>query len=55
MGADGSRQRDGHPRGLAIQLSQGQGPQPLALEGAPPAVDVLSTQVAPGKFRLDDL
>jgi hypothetical protein len=35
-GAGVSRQRDGRPRGLAIQLSQGLDRQSLSPEGAPP-------------------
>jgi hypothetical protein len=33
-----------HARGLTIQLSQGQGRQPLRPEGAPPATGVLRSQ-----------
>jgi hypothetical protein len=35
-----------HARGLTIQLSQGQGRQPLRPEGAPPAAGVLRSQAA---------
>ena len=35
-----------HARGLTIQRSQGQGRQPLRLEGAPPAAGVLRSQAA---------
>jgi hypothetical protein len=35
-----------HTRGLTIQLSQGQGRQPLRPEGAPPAAGVLRSQAA---------
>ena len=35
-----------HARGLTIQLSQGQGRQPLRPEGAPPAAGVPRSQAA---------
>jgi len=35
-----------HARGLTIQLSQGQGRQPVRPEGAPPAAGVLRSQAA---------
>jgi hypothetical protein len=35
-----------HARGLTIQLSQGQGRQPLPPEGAPPAAGVPRSQAA---------
>jgi hypothetical protein len=35
-----------HTRGLTIQLSQGQGRQPLRPEGAPPAAGVPRSQAA---------
>ena len=35
-----------HARGLTIQLSQGQGRQPLVPKGAPPAAGVLRSQAA---------
>ena len=35
-----------HARGLTIQLSQGQGRQPLGPEGAPPAAGVPRSQAA---------